>query len=111
MAFKTYKPKGELVSKEYTVEEVYQDIPTYTKKDKVLIVDMDIMCYKVSSVCEYKYHFTCKDSGEVFNVKSKKSFKDYCLENDLNYDNFDCINEQTAEPKSYAFRTISDALE
>ena len=111
MAFKVYKPKDDLASKEYTVEEVYQDIPIYTKKDKVLIVDMDIMCYKVSSVCEYKYKYTCKDSGEVFNVKSKTSFKDYCLENNLNYDNFECVNEQTAEPKSYAFKTISDALE
>lgn len=41
LAFKVYNPKDELVSKEYTVEEVYQDIPIYTKKDKVLVVDME----------------------------------------------------------------------
>ena len=137
MAFKVYKPKDDPVSKEYTVEEVYQHLPIYAKKDKVLIVDMDIMCYKVSSVCEYKYKYTCKTTGDVYNVKSKKAFVDFLAEeynwlsNDilqkqargedvtqlkfklklLNSDNFDCVNEQTAEPKSYAFKTISDALE
>lgn len=116
MAFKTYNPKGNPrdeidVSKEYTIDEVYKDLPTYSSKDKVLIFDIDILAYKVSSVCEYKYKFTCKDSGEEFNVKSKTSFKDYCIENDLDYDVFDCINEQKAEHKSYAFKTISDAIQ
>ena len=44
LTFKTYNPKGipkdEIdVSKEYTAEEIYKDLPSYTKQDKVLIVD------------------------------------------------------------------------
>ena len=112
LAFKVYDKKESVdVSKEYTAEEIYADLPTYSKGDKVLIVDMDIMCYKISSVCEYKYLFTCKDTGEEFSVKSKTSFKDYCLLNNLDYENFNCVNEQKAEHKSYAFKTVSDALQ
>ena len=43
MAFKTYKQKDEIdVTKEYTAEEIYKDLPTYSKQDKVLIVDGEV---------------------------------------------------------------------
>ena len=72
MAFKTYNPKGNIdVSKEYTAEEIYKDLPSYTKQDKVLIVDGDIACYKIASVTEFKYLYTSSE-GEEFKVKSRK---------------------------------------
>lgn len=76
MAFKTYKQKNEVdVSKEYTAEEIYKDLPTYSKQDKVLIIDSDIHAFRVSTVCESKYMYT-HPNGDVYNVKSKGAFKD-----------------------------------
>ena len=110
MAFKTYKPKGNIdVSKEYTAEEIYKDLPSYTKQDKVLIVDGDIACYKIASVTEFKYLYTSLE-GEEFKVKSKKSFVAYCEENDLDINSFSVVPTQIAEPVSYAIKSLNDSM-
>ena len=110
MAFKTYKPKGDIdVSKEYTAEEIYKDLPSYTKQDKVLIVDGDIACYKIASVTEFKYLYTSSE-GEEYKVKSKKSFLAYCEENDLDINSFSVVHTQIAEPVSYAIKSINDSM-
>lgn len=110
MAFKTYKQKDEIdVTKEYTAEEIYKDLPTYSKQDKVLIIDSDIHAFRVSTVCESKYVYT-HPNGDVYNVKSKGAFKDYCLENNLDYDSFSCEPKQVADPISYCIKTLNDSL-
>lgn len=110
MAFKTYKQKNEVdVSKEYTAEEIYKDLPTYSKQDKVLIIDSDIHAFRVSTVCESKYMYT-HPNGDVYNVKSKGAFKDYCLENNLDYESFSCEAKQVADPISYCIKTLNDSL-
>ena len=114
MAFKTYNPKGNPkdevdVSKEYTAEDIYSDLPSYTKQDKVLIVDGDIACYKIASVTEFKYLYTSLE-GEEYKVKSKKSFVAYCEENDLDINSFSVIPTQIAEPVSYAIKSLNDSM-
>lgn len=110
MAFKTYKQKDEVdVSREYTDEEIYKDLPTYSKQDKVLIVDGDIISYKIASVTEFKYLYTSSD-GEEYKVKSKKSFLAYCEENDLDIDTFSVVPTQIAEPVSYAIKSLNDSI-
>ena len=114
MAFKTYKPKGSPkdevdVSKEYAAEDIYKDLPSYTKQDKVLIVDGDIIAFRCSSVCETKYEYTNLE-GDVYNVKSKGAFKDYCLENNLEYESFNPEPKQVADPISYCIKTLNDSI-
>lgn len=110
MAFKVYKPKDEIdVSKEYTAEEVYSSLPTYDKRDKVLIIDSDIHAFRCATVCETKYEYT-HPSGDVYNVKSKTVFKEYCLENNLDYDSFACEPKQVADHISYCIKTVNDSL-
>lgn len=110
MAFKLSQPKNEFdVSREYTAEEIYSNLPTYTKQDKVLICDADILSYKIASVTEFKYLYTSKD-GDEYKVKSKKSFKAYCEENDLDIDSFTVENVQIAEPISYAIKSMNDSI-
>ena len=110
MAFKTYKPKDNIdVSKECTAEEIYKDLPSYTKQDKVLIVDGDIACYKIASVTEFKYLYTSSE-GEEYKVKSKKSFVAYCEENDLDVNSFSVVPTQIAEPVSYAIKSLNDSM-
>ena len=110
MAFKTYKSKDNIdVSKEYTAEEIYKDLPSYTKQDKVLIVDGDIIAFRCSSVCETKYEYTNLE-GDVYNVKSKGAFKDYCLENNLEYESFNSEPKQVADHISYCIKTLNDSI-
>lgn len=110
MAFKTYRAKDEVdVSKEYTADEIYKDLPTYSKQDKVLIIDSDIHAFRVATVCESKYEYT-HPNGDVYNVKSKGAFKDHCLENNLDYDSFSCEAKQVADPISYCIKTLNDSL-
>ena len=114
MAFKVYNPNGNPkdeidVSKEYTAEEVYTSLPTYSKRDKVLIVDSDIHAFRCATVCETKYEYT-HSNGDIYNVKSKTVFKDYCLENNLDYDSFTCEPKQVADPISYCLKTVNDSL-
>ena len=110
MTFKLSTFKCEIdASKEYTAEDIYNSTPTYSKSDKVLIVDSDIHAFRVSTVCESKYMYT-HTNGDVYNVKSKGAFKDYCLENNLDYDSFSCEPKQVADPISYCIKTLNDSL-
>ena len=114
MAFKTYNPKGNPkdeidVSKEYTPKEIYSKLPNYTKQDKVLIYDADILSYKIASVTEFKYLYTSPE-GDEYKVKSKKSFKAYCEENGLDIDSFTVENVQIAEPIGHAIKSMNDSV-
>ena len=110
MAFKTYNLKDKVdTTKEYSAEDIYSDLPSYTKQDKVLIVDGDIACYKIASVTEFKYLYTSSE-GEEFKVKSKKSFLAYCEENDLDINSFSVVPTQIAEPVSYAIKSLNDSM-
>ena len=110
MAFKTYNLKDKVdTTKEYSAEDIYSDLPSYTKQDKVLIVDGDIACYKIASVTEFKYLYTSSE-GEEYKVKSKKSFLAYCEENDLDINSFSVAPTQIAEPVSYAIKSLNDSM-
>ena len=110
LAFKVYDKKDSVdVSKEYTAEEIYAELPTYSKGDKVLVIDGDIIAFRCSSVCETKYQFE-NEQGDVYNVKSKTAFKEYCFENGLDYDSFTDTPKQIADPISYCIKTLNDSI-
>ena len=110
MAFKVYSKKDNVdVTKEYSPQEIYSSLPTYAKTDKVVIFDLDILAYRCSSACESKYLFT-NQCGDEYQVKSKTAFKDYCLNNNLNYDDFTCKPHQFADPLSYCLKTVNDSI-
>ena len=110
MTFKTYKPIDEIdLSREFLAEEIHSSAPTYSKSDKVLIIDSDIHAFRVATVCEAKYEYT-HPNGDIYNVKSKGSFKDHCLENGLDYESFSCKPKQVADPINYCIKTLNDSL-
>ncbi len=108
MVFKLYKPE-KIENKEYSAEEIYNTLPIYSRKDKVLICDADILCYKIASVTEFKYLYT-SSQGEEYKVKSKKSFKAYCEDNNLEIDSFTVTNTQIAEPIGHAIKSLNDSM-
>lgn len=99
----------DFVAVEKTAEEIYSSVPTYSNKDRVLIIDFDIMAFKIASVCEFKYNFS-DDNGVSVDVKSKTAFKQYCDEEGIEYDSFICKNVQVPEPVSFALKTVKDSL-
>ena len=110
MVFKLSKQVYDIdVSREYTPKEIYSNLPNYTKQDKVLIYDADILSYKIASVTEFKYLYTSPE-GDEYKVKSKKSFKAYCEENGLDIDSFTVENVQIAEPVGHAIKSMNDSV-
>ena len=62
--------------KQYYVGEI--DFPVYKKREKVLLIDADILAFKVASVCETRFRFTRKDDeDEVYLAKSIKEFQGF----------------------------------
>ena len=110
MAFKTYKQKDEIdVTKEYLPVEIYSIEHGYSKTDKVVVFDLDVLAYRCSAACESSYLFT-NEHGDEFQVKSKKAFKEYCLENNLEYESFTSQPKQVADPISYCLKTVNDSI-
>ena len=110
MAFKTYKPKEFAnVFKEYSPQEIYDNLQIYSKTDKVVIFDLDVLTYRCSSACESKYLFTNGDGNE-YQVKSKAAFREYCLDNNLDYDSFTSEQNQVADPVSHCLKTVNDSI-
>lgn len=61
---------------QYYAHEI--DFPVYKKREKVLLIDADILAFKVSSVCETRFRFTRKDDeDEVYLAKSIKEFQGF----------------------------------
>lgn len=108
MAFNVYRDKTYTQIKEREHDELCSSFPVYSDKDKVLIIDADILAFRVSSVCEYKYIF--KKDNEEYKVKSITAFKEYCAENNLEYESFTCEKKQFAEPESYLYKTLTDSI-
>lgn len=94
---------------EHSPCEIYLSTPKYHKTDKVVIFDLDVLAYRCSSACESKYLFTNGD-GEEYQVKSKRAFREYCLDNNLDYDSFTSEPTQVADPVSHCLKTVNDSI-
>lgn len=70
--------------KQHYVHEI--DFPVYKKREKVLLIDADILAFKVSSVCESRFRFTHKeDPDEVYLAKSIKEFQGFLEDEKARY--------------------------
>lgn len=99
------------VHKEMTVEEIYETLPVYTKRDKVLVIDGDILAYRVSTMCEFKYLWTHKTTGEEVRSKSKGEFENHCKKKGLDIEMYDCIYDVKPEPLTTVYSTLEDSLQ
>ena len=123
----------EAKAKQYRVDELV--FPEYKNGDTVVLFDGDILAFKVSSVCEFKFLYTHRfDKSEQYRVKSQKEFKGFLadtvaeLYNQLedadeaetlsiqkqikfwSYDNFDIEKIQEAEPFSFCAKTLKSGF-
>jgi hypothetical protein len=116
MAFNSTTNKVSRVNKkpihaEMTVEEIYKTLPVYSTKDKVLIIDGDILAYRVATVCEFKHLWTHKSTGEEIRSKSKGEFEKHCTKKGLDIDMFDCVDDVKPEPLSMVHSTLEESLQ
>jgi len=84
MAF-SMKPKND-VTREYYTHEV--NPPKYSKDDKVLIIDGDILAYKLAAMGDERACLVSRD-GKTKEFKNKTEFKKVCLVNDWDYSTFE----------------------
>lgn len=70
-----FKARSKKIVQKYAHEIEY---PVYKKGETVLLIDGDILAFKVASVCESKFRFTHKeDEDDVYLAKSLKEFQGY----------------------------------
>lgn len=72
-----------LTARKAPVKEFYAsdlEFPKYRKGERVVLFDADILAFKVASVCEDKFRFTHKETGEKYLAKSLTEFKEFLNE-------------------------------
>lgn len=95
MAF-SMKPTND-VTREYYTHEV--NPPKYSNDDRVLIVDGDILAYKLAAMGDDRACLVSRD-GKTKEFKNKTEFKKLCLKNGWDYSTFE--KKDILKPKDVA---------
>ena len=82
----------------------------YPKGSKVVVIDGDILSYKVSAACESR-GITATKNGKTKPFKNRTEFKKLCEEKNWEYLNFTIEETQVAEDISYCIGTLKRAIE
>lgn len=90
---------------EYDVRDI--NFPIYNKDDKVLIIDGDVLTYRVASASEFKYKITTPDGKEHI-VKSQKSLFD--KNKQYNKQNSTIEKIQIPEPFSHCIHSLKTTI-
>ena len=105
-------PKERDVSKEYTYDEIWKELVLnrkYTKGDRVVVVDLDVMMFRVSSACQTT--FINVNRGKTNKrFKSRTEFKKYCKDKGLDYNTFTITDDVEAEPIAYCIHTLKQSI-
>lgn len=95
------------VNKEYFSYEVVK--PKYSDKDKVLIIDGDILTYKVAAIGDIRCCKVTKD-GKSKEFKNKTEFKKLCETKGWDYATFEVEDILKPEPIEYCLGTLKAAI-
>lgn len=95
------------VNKEYYAHEIIK--PVYDKDDKVLIIDGDILTYKVAAIGDVRCCKVTKD-GKSKEFSNKTDFKRICEANGWDYSSFEVEDILKPEPIEYCLGTLKAAI-
>ena len=108
----TNKPVERDSSKEYSYEQVWQELisdKTYTAKDKVVIVDADALVYRISAMCDTRSILVSR-GGKTKEFDTRTKFKEYCKSKELDYETFAIEDKIVSEDLSHCLATIKRAI-
>lgn len=102
-------PISEWWDKEYEPK----DIPRkkYSKGDKVLVIDGDILAYKVSAATEKRTVVVTNPKGKTKGFKTKTEFLDWCKQREKSPDQYTIEAIQTPESIDFCLGTMKRAIE
>ena len=112
MGFYVVEPVERDGSKEYTYEQVWQELvldKTYTAKDKIVIVDADALVYRISAMCDTRSILVSR-GGKTKEFDTRTKFKEYCKSKDLDYNSFLIDDKIVSEDLSHCLATIKRAI-
>lgn len=82
----------------------------YTKEDKVLVIDGDILAYKVAAACEKRSITVTNSKGKTKSFKTRTKFKEWCEDKGKTYSDYSIEDVQTPESIDYCLGTLKRAL-
>lgn len=95
------------VNKEWDVSEIPR--PKYSKDDKVLIIDGDILSFKVSAAVDGRGIKVTK-GGKSRKYKTRTEFKSLCESKNWTFDSFVIEDIQEPEDISFCLATMKNAI-
>lgn len=97
-------------------ESTYQEIwdkeivsKVYNKDDLVLVIDGDMLIYRVAAASDQRSILATKNGFEN-TFKTRTEFREYCKSFDEDYDSYDIADVVETEPLSYCLATIKRAV-
>lgn len=96
------------VNKEWDVSEIPR--PKYSKDDKVLVFDADILSYRVSASCDNRYIDVFNLDGKKKKFKNRKELNSWAKNNSVDISNFKIEDIVESEPLSYCLNTLKRAI-
>ena len=84
--------------------------PVYDKDDVVLVIDGDILAYKISTAVEDRYVTITNSKGDTRDFQTKTKFKEWCKSKGKSFDDYSLEEKQSAESIEFCLGTLKRAI-
>ena len=109
--------RGKDLDKEWTYQEVWDELFSsgnvlpnpLTEAHRVVIVDADMVVYRVSAACESRSVTTTVDGIDV-EFPTRTLLKEYCVDVDVDYEDLVVEDKYVSEPVSHCLATLKKTV-
>lgn len=85
--------------------------PEYSSDDVVLVIDGDIICFKISSACEKKSIVVTNAKGNTKEFKTRTKFKEWCKKLGKDFNDYSIEDKKIVEPLNYCINTLNRSID
>lgn len=109
--------KGKDLDKEWTYQEVWDELfssgnvlpQPLTEAHRVVVVDADMIVYRVSAACETRSVTTTVEDIDV-EFPTRTLLKEYCVDVDVDYEDLVVTDKYVNEPVSHCLATLKKTV-
>ena len=85
--------------------------PEYSSDDVVLVIDGDVICFKISSACEKKSIIVTNAKGNTKEFKTRTKFKEWCKKLGKDFNDYSIEDKKIVEPLNYCINTLNRSID